>query len=75
MIDAASDAIARIPERQDAYGGQREAGMLAEKASAVSKILPEGPHMRHRRLVATNVSFSEDAFCRLPHDNWLIRPA
>ena len=42
--DAEDTGVDADAERQDAYGGQREAGMLAEKASAVSKILPDGPH-------------------------------
>ena len=42
--DAEDTGVDADAERQDAYGGQREAGMLAEKASAVSKVLPDGPH-------------------------------
>ena len=44
-VDDAEDAgVDADAERQDAHGGQGEAGMLEEKASAVSKILPGGPH-------------------------------
>ena len=53
-VDDAEDAgVDADAERQHADGGQREAGMLEEKASAVAKVLPEGPHSRHRRAFAT----------------------